>query len=161
MVLKGDIAMNTTLKETTLDRPWRNMISKAGPFLWHFAQMVLAMEAGMMIYHKLLWPLLEPTPFAALTDTYPLLGYWMMIVSMAFGMLVLMRYHKSTWRYCMEMTGAMFIPLVVLTALVLFELCPAHILYGFGDPLMFFAMAAFMIVRPAKHAHRGKENSCH
>jgi hypothetical protein len=153
--------MSTILNETVIERPRKNLTSKAGPFLWHFAQMVLAMEAGMMIYHKLLWPLLEPTRFAALTDKYPLLGYWMMVISMAFGMLVLMRYHKSTWRYCMEMTGAMFVPLVALTALVLFELCPAHILYGFGDPLMFLAMAAFMIIRPMKHAHVEDQHACH
>jgi hypothetical protein len=160
-VLKGYIAMNTILNKTTVGRPWQNLTSKAGPFLWHFAQMVLAMEAGMMIYHKLLWPLLEPTRFGALTDTYPLLGYWMMVISMALGMLVLMRYRKSTWRSCIEMTGAMFVPLVALTALVLFELCPIHILYGFGDPLMFLAMAAFMIIRPMKHTHVANQHACY
>jgi hypothetical protein len=153
--------MNSILNKTAFDHPWRSLIAKAGPFLWHFAQMVLAMEAGMMIYHKLLWPLLEPTRFAALTDTYPLLAYWMMVISMALGMLVLMRYHKSTWRYCMEMTGAMFVPLIALSALVLFELCPAHILYGFGDPVMFLAMAAFMIIRPMKHTPVGDQHACH
>jgi hypothetical protein len=135
--------------------------ASVGRFLWHFLQMAVAMELGMMVYHKLLWPLLAPTRFATLTDQYPLIGYWMMLISMALGMIVLMRYHKSTWRYCMEMTGAMFIPLVALTALVLLELCPAHILYGFGDPLMFLAMAAFMIIRPAKHAHQAEDQSCH
>jgi hypothetical protein len=153
--------MSTILNEMNAERPWKNLVSKAGSFLWHFAQMVLAMEAGMVIYHKLLWPLLEPTRFAVLTDRYPLLGYWMMLISMALGMIVLMRYHKSTWRYCMEMTGAMFVPLVVLTALVLFELCPAHVLYGFGDPLMFLAMAAFMIIRPMKHTHVANQHACH
>ena len=153
--------MNTALNETTMDRPWRTWISKAGPFLWHFAQMVLAMEAGMMIYHKLLWPLLEPTRFAALTDTYPLLGYWMMVISMTLPMLVLMRfYHRSTWHYCLGMTGAMLAPLAALTVLVVCYVIPSHILYGIGDPVMFLAMAAFMIIRPSKHVH-GEEHSCH
>lgn len=136
-------------------------LKTAARFLWHFLQMAVAMELGMMVYHKLLWPFLAPTRFSALTDQYPLLGYWMMLLSMALGMIVLMRYHKSAWRYCMEMTGAMFVPLIALTALVLFELCPAHILYRFGDPLMFLAMAAFMLIRPAKHAHQADEQTCH
>ena len=139
----------------------RNTTANVGRFLWHFLQMAVAMEAGMMIYHKLIYPLIAPIGYDALTDKYPLLGYWMMLVSMAVGMIVLMRFHKSTWHYCMEMTGAMFIPLVALTALVWFELCPAHILYSFGDPLMFLAMAAFMIIQPVKHAHAGEEHSCH
>jgi hypothetical protein len=141
--------------------PLRSTAGNVGRFLWHFLQMVLAMEVGMILYHKLLYPLLALTGFGTLTDTYPLFGYWMMLISMALGMIVLMRFHKSSWRYCMEMAGAMLVPLVALTALVLFELCPAHILYGFGDPLMFLAMAAFMIIRPAKHAHHGEEPSCH
>jgi hypothetical protein len=123
--------------------------------------MVIAMEVGMIVYHMLLFPLLAPLGYYTLTDTYPLFGYWMMVISMAVGMIVLMRYHKATWRYCMEMTGAMFVPLVALTALVLFELCPAHILYRFGDPLMFLAMAAFMLIRPIKHAHAEDQQACH
>jgi len=141
--------------------PLRTMAVSVGRFLWHFLQMTIAMELGMMIYHKLIYPLIAPMGLDALTDTYPLVGYWMMLISMAAGMVVLMRFHKSTWRYCMEMTGAMFVPLIALTALVIFELCPAHILYAFGDPLMFLAMAAFMIIRPANHTHHGGENSCH
>jgi hypothetical protein len=126
--------------------------------------MVIAMEVGMLFYHMLLFRLLAPFGYNTLTDTYPLFGYWMMLIFMALGMIVLMRYHKSTWRYCMEMTGAMFIPLVALTALVLLELCPSHILYRFGDPLMFVAMAAFMLIRPSKHAHPAQaenQQACH
>ena len=141
--------------------PLRSTVASVGRFLWHFLHMVVAMELGMMVYHKLIYPRIGPMGYDALTDQYPLVGYWMMLISMALGMIVLMRYHKSTWRYCMEMTAAMFVPLVALTALVLFELCPAHLLYAFGDPLMFVAMAAFMIIRPAKHAHGEEEHHCH
>ena len=155
--------MNTDTRRVYFPRGFqlRSTTRSVGRFLWHFLQMALAMELGMIIYHKLIYPLIAPMGFDALTDAYPLLGFWMMVISMALGMIVLMRYHKSTWRYCMEMTGAMFVPLVALTALVLFELCPAHILYGFGDPLMFLAMAACMIIRPAKHAHYRVEQACH
>jgi flagellar biosynthetic protein FliP len=135
--------------------------SKAGRFLWHFAQMVMAMEAGMMIYHLLVRPLLAPTGFSVLTMEYPLFGYWMMVVSMVLGMLALMLYHRSTWRYSLDMTIAMLAPLAAFTVMVLCNVLPIHTLYGIGDPLMFLAMAAFMLYRPHEHAHAEHELSCH
>ncbi len=138
--------------------------SKMGRFLWHLVQMVLAMEAGMMIYHLLLWPLLAPTGLSILTQEYPLFSYWMMAFSMALGMIVLMRYHKSTWRYSLQMTTAMLAPLAALTVLVLWYVLPIHTLYGVGDPVMILAMTAFMLYRPQEHGghkHSANENACH
>lgn len=154
--------MSTILDEMTIERPWKNLISKAGAFLWHFAQMVLAMEAGMMVYHKLIMPLLAPIGFHSLMLAHPLFSYWLMVASMTLPMLTLMRwYHKSTWRYSLGMTGVMLAPLAALTVLVLCDLCPIHILHGFGDPLMFLAMAIFMLVRPVQHTHVGQAQPCH
>lgn len=152
----------TTLDKTTLDRMTNILTSKAGRFIWHLAQMILVMEGGMMIYHLLLWPVLAPTGFSTLTKEYPLFGYWMMVASMTLPMIALMRgYHRSTWRYCLEMSGAMLAPLAALTVLVLCSLVPIQTLYGFGDPLMILAMAAFMLFRPGHHAHSGHEQACH
>ena len=152
--------MSTDTREVYLPRrvELRNAAASVGRFLWHFVQMVVAMEVGMMVYHHLLWPLLAQTPYAVLTDAYPLIGYWMMVVSMALGMLVLMRFHRSTWRYCGEMTVAMIAPIAALTLLVLCSLIPSHILYVGGDPVMFLAMAAYMLYRP--HEHTGHEYTC-
>jgi hypothetical protein len=150
--------------ETEYQNPKAKFATQAGQLLWHFAQMVLVMEAGMMIYHKLLLPLLAGTSFATLTHAYPLFGYWMMVVSMTLPMLALMRlYHRSTWRYSLGMTGTMLVPLAALTVLVLCYVLPIHTLYGISDPLMFLAMAAFMLVRPAhhNHAHAEHQDSCH
>lgn len=137
------------------------VVARAGYFLWHLLQMVLAMAAGMMIYHLLLGTVLAGTGYAALTKEYQLFGYWMMVVSMTLGMIALMRYHRSTWRYCLEMTIAMLAPLAALTVLVLCYLFPIHTLYGVGDPVMILAMAAYMLYRPGQHAHGAHGNGSH
>jgi len=152
----------TTLDKTTHDRMTNILNSKAAGFIWHLVQMILAMEAGMMVYHHLLWPILAPTGFSSLTKDCPLFGYWMMVVSMTLPMITLMRgYHRSTWRYCMEMTIAMLTPLAALTVLVLCHLFPIQTLYGIGDPVMFLAMATYMIFRPHQHTHSGHEHADH
>jgi hypothetical protein len=152
----------TTLDKTTLDRLTNILTSKAGRFIWHLVQMILAMEGGMMIYHLLLWPVLAPRGLSALTNAIPMIGYWMMLASMTLPMIALMRgYHRSTWRYCLEMTIAMLAPLAVLTVLVLCHLLPIQTLYGIGDPVMFLAMAAYMLYRPHQHTHSGNEHAGH
>lgn len=141
---------------------FRVFAKQAGTFLWHFAQMVLAMEAGMLIYHKLIMPPLMGTSFGRLLRAAPLVGYWMMALSMVIPMLALMIiYHRATWQYCLGMAGAMVAPLAALTVLVLCDLCPIHILHGFGDPLMFTAMAIFMLVSPGRHNHTAHAAACH
>src|SRR5512142_1634846 len=142
----------TTLGKATTDGT--KMSAKVKSFFWHLAQMILVMGLGMMIYHKLVLPLLEPYGYTEFTDKYPLFGYWMMVISMTLPMLALMRlYHKSTWRYSLGMTFTMLAPLAALTVLVVCSLLPMHALYGIGDPLMIVAMAVFLIVRPHQHAH--------
>src|SRR5262249_52753127 len=125
-------------------------------------QMVLAMEAGMAVYHLLLGTVLAGTGYAALTAARPLFGYWMMALSMALPMIALMRYyHKSSWRSCNEMTIVMFVPPAALTALVLSGLIPIETLQALGDPLMILAMAADMLFRRDEHAHGGHAHAGH
>lgn len=133
--------------------------TRAGRFLWHFLQMIVAMELGMMVYHLLVSPLLARTPYVALTDAYPLIGYWMMTVFMVLGMLGLMAFHRSSRRYCFEMTLAMIAPIAALSLLVVCALIPGHVLYGIGDPLMFVVMAAYMLYRP--HDHGPHQHAAH
>lgn len=149
-----------TIKSIPEPRTFRGFAKEAGAFIWHFAQMVVAMEAGMLIYHGWILPLLAGTGFSRLKDAYPLFGYWMMVISMVLPMLALMAfYHRSGWQYCLGMTGAMVAPLAALTVLVLCKVCPMHFLHGFGDLLMFAAMAVFMLVHPADHTATAA--SCH
>jgi hypothetical protein len=134
----------------------RSKAASAGRFLWHLLQMVLAMEAGMAVYHFLLSTVLAGTGYAALTSDYQLFGYWMMVASMTLPMIALMRYyHKSSWRSCNEMTIAMLVPPAALTLLVLCELIPMQTLQALGDPVMILAMAADMFYRRNEHTHGG------
>jgi hypothetical protein len=136
--------------------------AKVGQFLWHLVQMILVMEAGMMVYMRLIWPLLAHTAYATLTDRYPLFGYWMMVVSMAMPMIALMSlYHRSSWGYTLGMTFTMIAPPAALTVLVLCTLIPDHILYAIGDPMMFVAMAAYLLFRPHGHVHSVHQPACH
>lgn len=153
--------MTAIEKTTPIQQTWKLPV-RAGRFLGHFVQMSLVMEAGMMIYMKLIIPLLIPFGFQQWKMAHPLFGYWLMVASMTLPMIALMRiYHKSAWRYTLEMTTVMLAPLAGLAVLVLCDLCPIHILYGIGDPLMFAAMAAYLLLRPAQHAHGGQHQACH
>jgi hypothetical protein len=156
--------MTTTIRPGAHPRTLRlrSQAASVGCFLWHLLQMVLAMEAGMAAYHLLLHTLLSGTGYAALTNSYPLFGYWMMVASMTLPMIALMRYyHKSSWRSCNEMTIAMLLPPAVLTGLVLCALIPLHTLQALGDPLMILAMAADMLYRRDEHAHGGHAHAGH
>jgi len=134
----------------------RSIAASVGRFVWHLLQMVLAMEVGMAVYHLLLGTALAGTGYAALTQAYPLFGYWMMVASMTLPMIVLMRsYHKSSWRSCGEMTFVMLVPPAALTLLVVSSLIPLQTLQALGDPAMILAMAADMLYRRGEHTHSG------
>ncbi len=131
-------------------------LRRAGRFLWHFAQMVLVMMAGMAVYHGLLNTVFVSTGFAAMTRAYPLFGYWMMTVSMVLPMVALMLLQKHGARYCAEMTAAMLAPSVLLTLLTLFGAIGVRTLHGLGDPLMILAMAGYALYRFGKHSPGGE-----
>jgi len=129
--------------------------TKVGALLWHLIQMIVAMEAGMAVYHLLLGTLLAQTGYAALTKAEPLFGYWMMVVSMTLPMIGLMRFQRSSWRHCLEMTAAMVAPSAALTLLVLVGSISFGLLSGAGDPAMYLAMAAYMLYRRNDHGAHG------
>jgi hypothetical protein len=124
----------------------QSQMVKVGTFIWHLAQMILVMEAGMMGYMRLIRPLLTSTPVSWIFSRFPLISYWVMVVSMVLPMLALMRlYHQSTWGYSLGMTLIMVAPTTALTILVVCSLIPIHTLYAWGDPLMYLAMTAYML----------------
>jgi putative intracellular protease/amidase len=140
----------------------RGGAASVGRFVWHLLQMVLAMEAGMAIYHLLLHTALAGTAFAALVGARPLLDYWLMVASMTIPMIALMRYlHKSTWRACAEMTLVMLVPPAVLTMLTQSDLIAVGTLQALGDPLMILAMAADMLYRRDEHAGHAHYHYAH
>ena len=155
--------MSIDIRRAALPRGarFRTSAARVGRFVWHLLQMILAMEAGMAVYHFCLGTVLADTGYAHMTAAHPLFGYWMMVVSMTIPMIALMRgYHKSTWRSCNEMTIVMLVPPAALTALVLYGLIPMHTLQALGDPLMILAMAADMLYRRDEHVHGQHGETC-
>ncbi len=130
-------------------------LRRAGRFLWHFAQMVLAMMAGMAVYHGLLNTVFASTGFALMTRAYPLFGYWMMTLSMVLPMVALMLLQKHGTRYCGEMTAAMLAPTALLTLLMLCRVIGIGTVHGLGDPLMILAMAGYSLYRFGEHSPGG------
>ncbi len=126
-------------------------VARISIFVWHFVLRLFAMEVGMMVYHHLLRPLLAQTPYAALTNMFPIIGYWMMVNVMVLVMLVLMRYQKSTWRYCAAMTFTMIAPIALLTMPVACAVISYDVLFAVGAPVMFIAMALYMLYCPQQH----------
>ena len=120
--------------------------------LWLLLQMILAMHAGMTLFHVPLHTVLADTGFVALMHHNPRLYYRMTVLSMVIPMVALMRiYHKSTWRACAEMTAVMLVPLAVLRLLVLGEVVPLETFLEIDDPLMILAMAAYLLYKQSSH----------
>ena len=119
---------------------------------WLLLQMILAMHAGMALYHLLLHTVLAETSYAHLMHHRPVLDYWMTVVSMVIPMVAWMRVcHKSSWRACGEMTLVMLVPPAVLKLFVLGEMVPLVTFLEIDDPLMILAMAAYLLFAPSTH----------
>lgn len=87
------------LQETTQDNRSPSLAAKAGVFIWHWVQLVLAMEAGMILYHLLTGKVLAGTGFAALTMDSRLFGLGMTIVFISLGAIALLRIRRSAWQF--------------------------------------------------------------
>lgn len=111
----------------------------AGRFLWHYAEMVVAMMLGMLL--GLLWRVvLPPDPGI---DVHALI----MAADMTIGMAVWMRIRGHHLRGIVEMGIAMVAPFLVLVALYRAGAFPAASIMPVGHVLMFVAMAVAMLVR--------------
>ena len=113
-----------TLQKTTQDNRNPGLAAKAGRFIWHWVQIFLAMEAGMILYHLLVGKVLDGTGFAALTRDSRLFGLGMMIVFIALGAIALLRFRKAAWQYSRKLTIAVIAPLAALMVLVVMALLP-------------------------------------
>jgi hypothetical protein len=116
-------------------------------FARHYAEMVVAMFAGMLVLgpvEDLLWPGLT-----ARADV----GVMVMATNMAIGMGAWMRFRGHSWRGVAEMSASMYVPFVVLLVLFWAGAIGEHALMMWGHVLMFPAMAAVMLLRPDEYAH--------
>lgn len=140
------------------DRAEPSFRGRAGRFLWHFVQMVLAMMLGMGIYH-----LLTGKRLAA----YPVLNYAGMELSMIPPMVALMLYHRHGWRHNVEMVGAMLVgPAVFLTCaqLGLHNYIPGlsrEMLLVLSDATMYAGMLGAMLYRREMYTAPGPLRAVH
>ena len=122
--------------------------SRAGKtisFIWHLAQMIGAMEIGMLLYHGVFVNQLAPASYKFATIAYPLFDYWMMMIAMTLPMILVMRYHKHDWRYCGGMAIAVLAPVALLSGLKQFDLISIGTLKTIGGITMNLAMVIYML----------------
>jgi len=134
-----------TLSTTTHDLHSRG--SRVGHFVRHYLEMVVAMFAGMFAFgtlEHLVWP--------ALTARHDV-GVLVMATNMAIGMGAWMRFRGHSWRGIAEMSASMYVPFAVLLVPYWTGAIGAGALMTWGHVLMFPAMAAVMLLRPAEYSH--------
>jgi hypothetical protein len=140
-----------------LGRGRRGLASKAGRFLLHFLEMLVAMQVGMGIFHIMLILIRTYSNRAALESGTTLHAIVMTIfMTVPMGAWMVLRGHG--WRHSMEMVIAMTAPVALiglLCQLGVDEYLPW--LAGLSTPLMFLGMIAAMLYR-REHYTRGKSH---
>lgn len=111
-----------------------------GRFWWHYAEMVVAMAAGMMLL-PMLWPPIHGVEAHTLA----------MATNMTIGMAVPMLIRRHSWRSILEMAAAMFVPFLVFFPPMWAGWISADTMSLAGHILMLLAMAGVMLLRPAEY----------
>jgi hypothetical protein len=127
-------------------------------FVRHYAEMVAAMFAGMIV---LALPAegalrLLGSSSSSLQDNAPALAFLGMATMMTVPMVAWMRYRGHTWRPCWEMAASMFLPTFVAIGLLAGGVAGFHALMGLEHVAMLLSMLAAMLLRPSEytgHAH--------
>ncbi|MGA2381097.1 MAG: hypothetical protein ABSG85_17515 [Spirochaetia bacterium] len=132
-----------------------SIVRGIGDLLLRLLQTVLAMEAGLGIYHLLGTTVLAGTRYAALTDLCPVIGCLAMELSVVVLIIALMRFwHKATWQYSLRVSTAMLAPVAILTSLALGHVIPMKFLCALGVAGMFATIMVFMLVRLIRCLYR-------
>lgn len=120
-------------------------------FAWHYAEMWAAMGLGMLVLGM-------PAKGVVDTTDRPGLRLIVMAVAMTVPMLAWMRVRGHGWRPCAEMAAAMFLPtLVVLALLGTGIVTNSGALMGIEHAVMAPAMLIAMLLRRREysgHVHR-------
>ncbi|MEU4537727.1 hypothetical protein AB0G15_22985 [Streptosporangium sp. NPDC023825] len=119
-----------------------------GRFAWHYAEMVIAMFAGMFVL-GMLW---SAAGLGFSHDRQPELAYLLMAFDMSVGMAVWMRYRGHGWAPTLEMCAAMFVPVVPLFPLLWLGLIDGGALMTIAHVAMFPLMLAAMFRRLDEYA---------
>ncbi|MFI6520575.1 hypothetical protein ACIBF1_33835 [Spirillospora sp. NPDC050679] len=117
-------------------------------FALHYLEMVVSMFAGMLV----LWP---PWAMVAPDDPPAEVSALVMATTMSVGMAVWMRIRRHRWRPIAEMCAAMYLSYAVFFPLLWAGVMSGHGVMMGGHVLMFPAMLAAMLLRPAEYAHHG------
>jgi hypothetical protein len=138
----------------------RATMRRAGRFLWHLIEMVLAMLVGMAAFGAIR-ALLNPTGFAGVLREHLDVRYLAMAAFMAVPMVLLMRYRGHGWARTGEMVGAMVLPAAAACLLWRFGLgavVPALSSKALGTSshvAMYAGMLLAMLYRFGDYAHAG------
>jgi hypothetical protein len=119
-------------------------------FARHYAEMVVAMFAGMAVLGLPAgWAL---DAMGATSDEFMFLG---MATTMTVPMVGWMLYRGHGWRANAEMSASMFIPAFAVIGLLSAELLSdIGVLMVIEHVAMLLAMAGVMLLRPAEYMHR-------
>jgi hypothetical protein len=134
--------------------------ARAGRFLWHLAEMVIAMMVGMAAFGGVR-ALLDPTGVAAVLREHLDLRYLAMAGFMAVPMVALMRYRGHGWARTAEMMGAMVAPVAI--ACLLWRVGVGTVIPALSDTAlgasshvaMYAGMLLAMAYRFGDYAHAG------
>jgi flagellar biosynthetic protein FliP len=131
----------TTTPATKPRRRW-------GGFARHYAEMIIAMFAGMFA----LGALLDVLGLGISHHEHPDLGYLVMACNMSVGMAAWMRVRGHGWASTLEMCAAMFVPAVPLFPLLWLGLIDGGTLMVVAHVAMFPLMLAAMLRRLDEYA---------
>jgi hypothetical protein len=132
---------------TTSTTPTRRII--AHPYLrfaGHFAEMVIAMIAGMVALGPL-WSLASPG-----LDSYPAASAMVMATDMTIGMVLWMRIRRHAWRPIVEMSAAMYLPFLLLLVPYWLGMVSGGVVMTGGHILMIPFMLGAMLVRRREYS---------
>jgi hypothetical protein len=143
-----DQSVNTEAMSCHPDRQY-GALASVGRFLWHLAQMVVAMQVGMAFFHAFLCARLYP---------YPLLHELVMDFYMVAPMMAVMVWHGHRWLHSAEMSAAMLAGPLVVFACVQFNAVTylpwvsVPLLHTIASVTMYLGMLAAMLYRRVDYA---------
>ena len=135
--------------------PFTRLSPATKHFIRHYLEMVVAMFLGMAILALPARAALGAagTSWSELGTRAMFLG---MAVEMTLPMIAWMRYRGHSWRPCLEMSAAMFVPTFAAIGLhASGAVGDAGMLMAAEHVAMLLAMLGAMLVRPAEYTHGG------
>ena len=118
-------------------------------FARHYAEMVVAMFAGMAVLGFPVDKAMDA--MGATSDAFMFLG---MATTMTAGMVAWMMYRGHGWRANVEMSASMFVPtFAVIGVLATGLLTNLGVLMITEHVVMLLAMAGVMLLRPEEYSH--------